>query len=152
MNNTLISRLAVAQWAVVILGVLLFLFLAVQFPETVGVRDSVATAAEIEGASSITVLRQIAARLAFLGHGATVVSGTMFAAITLVLCLFVALSLLNLIWLRKLRRLHNENTPPLPPANSRQPLCSRRFGEIRCSLASSRLGPPAAVAEGGRYA
>ena len=111
MNNTLISRLAVAQWAVVILGVLLFLFLAVQFPEIVVVRDSVATAAEIEGASSITVLRQIAARLAFLGHGATVVSGTMFAAITLVLFLFVALSLLNLIWLRKLRRLHSENIP-----------------------------------------
>lgn len=47
MNNSLISRLAVAQWAVVILGILLFLFLAVQFPETVVVRDSVATAAQI---------------------------------------------------------------------------------------------------------
>ena len=39
---------------------------------------------------------------------------------------------------------------PLPAANSRRPLCFPRLGEIRCSLASSELGFPAAVAEGGR--
>jgi len=40
---------------------------------------------------------------------------------------------------------------PLPAANSRRPFCFRRVGEIRCSLASSELGSPAAVAEGGRW-
>jgi hypothetical protein len=39
---------------------------------------------------------------------------------------------------------------PLPPANSRRPLCFRRLPETRCSLGSSRLGFPAAVAEGVR--
>jgi hypothetical protein len=41
---------------------------------------------------------------------------------------------------------------PLPPANSRRPFCFRRLSEIRCSLASSGLGSPAAVAEGDRSA
>ena len=40
---------------------------------------------------------------------------------------------------------------PLPAANSRRLFCFRRPGEVRCSLASSELGSPAAVAEGGRY-
>src|SRR3989442_13315062 len=43
-------------------------------------------------------------------------------------------------------------TNPLPAANSRRPFRSRRFREIRCFLASLRLGFPAAVAEGGRWA
>jgi hypothetical protein len=41
---------------------------------------------------------------------------------------------------------------PLPAANRRRPLCLRRLLEIRCSLASSEVGSPAAVAEGGRSA
>jgi hypothetical protein len=41
---------------------------------------------------------------------------------------------------------------PLPPANSRRPFCFRRLPEMRCSLALSELGSPAAVAEGGRSA
>jgi hypothetical protein len=40
---------------------------------------------------------------------------------------------------------------PLPAANSRQPFRFRRLGEFRCSMASSELGSPAAVAEGGRW-
>ena len=40
---------------------------------------------------------------------------------------------------------------PLPAANSRR-FCFRWLAEIRYSLASSQLGFPAAVAEGGRYA
>src|SRR5206468_5796379 len=39
---------------------------------------------------------------------------------------------------------------PISAANSRRPLCFRRPGEIRCSLAPSELGSPAAVAQGGR--
>lgn len=39
---------------------------------------------------------------------------------------------------------------PLPAANSRRSICFRWCGEIRCSLSSSGLGSPAAVAEGGR--
>jgi hypothetical protein len=41
---------------------------------------------------------------------------------------------------------------PLPAANRRSPLCSRRLPQIRCSVASSGLGFPAAAAEGGRSA
>ena len=41
---------------------------------------------------------------------------------------------------------------PLPAANSRWPVWFKRFGLMRCSLASSEVGSPAAVAEGGRYA
>ena len=41
---------------------------------------------------------------------------------------------------------------PFPPANSRRPFCFRRLSEIRCSLASSGLGSPTAVAEGDRWA
>jgi hypothetical protein len=44
------------------------------------------------------------------------------------------------------------NPNPLPAVNSRRLFCFRRLVEIRCSLAASRLGPPAAVAEGGRSA
>jgi hypothetical protein len=36
---------------------------------------------------------------------------------------------------------------PLAPANSRRPFRFRRLWEIRCSLTSSGLGSPAAVAE-----
>jgi hypothetical protein len=39
---------------------------------------------------------------------------------------------------------------PLPAANIRRPFCNWRVGEICCSFASSGLGCPAAVAEGGR--
>jgi hypothetical protein len=39
---------------------------------------------------------------------------------------------------------------PLPAANSRRPFCFRRLPELRCSLASSEIGSPAAVAEGER--
>jgi hypothetical protein len=39
---------------------------------------------------------------------------------------------------------------PLPAANSRRLFYLRRQREIRCSLASSELGSPAAVAEGER--
>ena len=41
-------------------------------------------------------------------------------------------------------------TNPLPPANSRSPFRFRRLWKVRCSSASSELGSPAAVAEGGR--
>ena len=40
---------------------------------------------------------------------------------------------------------------PLPAANSRRPFCFRQLEDIRCSLASSELGFPASVAEGGRW-
>ena len=40
---------------------------------------------------------------------------------------------------------------PLPAANIRRPLCFRRREEICYPLASSELGSPAAVAEGGRW-
>ncbi len=46
----------------------------------------------------------------------------------------------------------NRQPNPLPPANSRRPFRFLRLWEIRCSLASSVLGSPAAVAEGGRWA
>ena len=38
----------------------------------------------------------------------------------------------------------------LPAANSRRPFCLQPWEEIPCSLASSELGSPAAVAEGER--
>ena len=111
MHNRLISRLAGAQWTVITVGVLMFLYLAIQFPETVVVRDSAATAAQIDGASGVIELRQIAGRLNFLGHGATVASESVFATVTLFLLALVALSLLNLLWLRRLKRLQNETKP-----------------------------------------
>ena len=40
---------------------------------------------------------------------------------------------------------------PLPPANSRRPFCFRWLSEAGCSLASSGLRFPAAVAEEGRW-
>jgi len=41
---------------------------------------------------------------------------------------------------------------PLPAVNSRRPFCFRRLRKTRCSQTSSKLGSPAAVAEGGRSA
>jgi len=49
------------------------------------------------------------------------------------------------------QRLDAEHNP-LPAANSGRAFCFRRPGMICCSLASSALSPPAAVAEGGRWA
>ena len=41
---------------------------------------------------------------------------------------------------------------PLPAATSRCPFCLRKLGEIRCYIALSAPGFPAAVAEGCRSA
>jgi hypothetical protein len=109
MNKKLISRLIRIQWVIVALVILLFLYLARWFPETVVVRDNAATAAQIESASSFTELKQIAGSLRFLGHGATIVSENMFSVVTLALALFFVLSVLNLWLLRKLKKLHNED-------------------------------------------
>jgi hypothetical protein len=45
------------------------------------------------------------------------------------------------------RRCPTKWPDPIASANSRRPFCFRRLAEIRCSLASSQLGSPAAVAE-----
>jgi len=104
MHDKSISQLIKAQWTVVVVCILVFLYLARVFPETVVVRDSAATAARIADASSTEELRRIASGLLFLGHGATITSQAMFMAVNIALCLFVVLSIFNLIWLWKLRK------------------------------------------------
>jgi hypothetical protein len=47
-------------------------------------------------------------------------------------------------------RMSRRRSNPLPAANSRRPFCFRQLEDFRCLPASSELGFPAAVAEGGR--
>src|SRR5881296_1666531 len=109
MHSKLIKRLAMTNRAIFVLGLLLAFYLALSVPATTVVSDRQGELARIEAASSVSELKAIASGLAMIGNNATRISRVSFGIVILTLLVFVFLSILNLVWLRALKRLRDES-------------------------------------------
>ena len=108
MHSKLINRLAMTNRAILVLGLLLVFYLVLSVPATTVVSDRQGELARIEAATSVSELKAIASGLAMIGNNATRISQVLFGIVILTLLVFVVLSILNLVWLRTLRRLRDE--------------------------------------------
>src|SRR6266496_5478389 len=108
MHSKLINRLATTNWAILVVGLLLAAYLVVSVPATAVVSDRQGELARIEAASGVSELKAIATGLAMIGNNATRISQVLFGIVILTLLVFVFLSILNLVWLRALKRLRDE--------------------------------------------
>jgi len=88
----------------------LAIYLAMSAPATFIVTDRQETLAEIQAATSIEALRARASGLAMVGNNATQICRVLFGVAVWTLLVFTVLSILNLIWLRRLRRSTDEHT------------------------------------------
>lgn len=109
MHSKLLKRLAMTSRAVFAFGLLLAIYLVLSIPETAVVSDRQGELSRIEAASSVAELKAIASGLAMVGNNATRISQVLFGIVLLTLLLFAVLSVLNLIWLKRLKRLSDEN-------------------------------------------
>jgi len=108
MHSNLINWLAVTNRVIFALGLLLAFYLVLSVPATTVVSDRQGELARIEVASSVSELKAIASGLAMIGNNATRISQVLFGIVILTLVVFVFLSILNLVWLRALKRLRDE--------------------------------------------
>lgn len=102
MHTTLINRLARSSQLVFILGAVLLAFLCVFSPETSVVTDRQGELTRIDAMTDLTTLKTHAELLAMQANTATNISKVLLGASIINMTLFVALSTLNLIWLRRL--------------------------------------------------
>jgi len=104
MHSKLLSRLAMTSRAIVVVAFSVAVYLALGAPSTFIVSDRQAELSSIEAATTVAELKARASGLAMIGNNATQASRVLFSIAVATLLLFTVLSLLNLIWLRRLRR------------------------------------------------
>jgi hypothetical protein len=109
MHSKLISRIAMTSRVILVVSFCLAIYLAMSAPATFIVTDRQETLAKIEAATSITELKARASGLAMVGNNATEICRVLFGIAVWTLLVFTVLSILNLIWLRKLKRATDEH-------------------------------------------
>ena len=110
----LISRLVTTSRIVLVVSFCVAIYLAMSAPATCIVTDRRETLAEIQAATSIEALKVRASGLAQVGSNATEICRVLFGVAVWTLLVLAVLSILNLIWLRKLRRVSDEQPTAKP--------------------------------------
>jgi hypothetical protein len=110
MHSKLISRLLTTSWVILVASFCLGIYLALSAPATFIVTDRQAKLVEIEATTSIAELKAQASGLAMVGNNATQISRVLFGVAVWTFLVFTVLSVLNLVWLRRLRRATDEHT------------------------------------------
>ena len=108
MHSKLISRLATTSRTIVVLAFVVAIYLALSVPSTFIVSDRQAELSSIEAMTTVAELKARASGLTMVGDNATQASRVLFGIAAGTFILFTVLSLLNLIWLRRLRRVIDE--------------------------------------------
>jgi hypothetical protein len=108
MNSKLINRLAMSSQAALVVGLLLAIYLFLSVPATAVVSDREGELARIKAMTDLAELKAYTSGLAMVANNATHISAVLFGIVIIVLLLFVFLSFLDLVWLRKLTRLCKE--------------------------------------------
>jgi len=108
MQLTLINRRAVPSRVILVLGFLLAVYLVLSVPATSVGSDRQGELSQIEAASSLAELKAHASGLAMVAKNATQISAVPCGIVILTPLLFIGLSILNLVWLRRLKRFNDE--------------------------------------------